>query len=416
MEFVTGVPLAVGAAALNILNAFLDDRRIAIAWYGEDYKIFTSKTWINGRISICITNVFSVAESDCVRLIRDSIENSHNWHASRRMRGGECCWLPIYRSLSQNEPQAFVFDAHRAIFSLGAVGSVPAARIDLWGLIVMAYANGAKQSVSTESGAYIAVLRAKYFVLTIRRQALTDQAVAHIEPREKEHHTAHYMAEQAWRNLLEDGHSFGKADYSGWPLYTNLDTDSPPANLVNGEFDVQLRNEVLDDYRAAELKSKLDESLRKCRWLWDLSYNELITRTTWLDDTNNISRAAMVREYLEKALKFTESMTKGLLDLNYQIETHPGDALRSAVSLRDDPMQWFLVESKDRGQDWEIFNWNGYPRFPELMRWHEVVIALLRFLVRPTHIDGVLSSRGTGDTVLLAGPAIYSYDMITRLV
>src|SRR5579871_5738009 len=119
MEFVTGVPLAVGVGALHMLNAFLDDKRIAIAWYGKsDYKVFTRRRWIGGKFRICISHVFSLPETECVRLIRDSLESSQNWYASRSMHGGQCCWLPIYRSLRESHPSNVVADAQSAIFSL----------------------------------------------------------------------------------------------------------------------------------------------------------------------------------------------------------------------------------------------------------------------------------------------------------
>ena len=139
MEFAAGVPLAVGAAALRALNSYLYDKKVAIAWFGDDYEVFTSNKCVHGKLGICISHVFSVPETECVRLIADSLQNSQSWFWSRATRGGECCWLPMYRTLKGNT----IAKARSALFSLGAVGSLPAARIDAWGLVVMAYANGA---------------------------------------------------------------------------------------------------------------------------------------------------------------------------------------------------------------------------------------------------------------------------------
>jgi hypothetical protein len=151
MEFATGLPMAVGAAALRALNALLDDRRIAIAWYGKDYKKFTSRTWIRGLPGICISHVFSLREEDCRSLIRNSLENSQRWHTARG--DGACCWLPIYRHLERQFRESSVIEAQRALSSLGAVSSMPAARVDAWGLVVMAYANGATPSIEKSNGA-----------------------------------------------------------------------------------------------------------------------------------------------------------------------------------------------------------------------------------------------------------------------
>jgi hypothetical protein len=405
MEFVTGVPLAVGVAALHALNSFLDDKRIAVAWYGpNDYKVFTRKRWINGKLGVCISHVFSIPESECVRLIADSLQSSQGWYTSRSAFGGECCWLPIYRSLKEKQMRSVVADAQSASFSLGAVGSLPAARINLWGLVVMAYANGAKQSIPADNGSYFAVLRARYFVLTIRRQSLADQAVAHIEPREQPYYTAQFLDEQAWRNLLEDGHTFGRTKYSGWPSYTNLDTDNPPANLVNGELDVQIQNEVIDDLRAGELKRRLVESVRKSRRRWEDCHEEMNARTG-LIETQDPTRLSTIGAYQEKLLELTEAMKRGLEELVQIIETQPENAVECAQGLQNDPKQWFWYESKQLGQDWSSFEWEKYSQYGELMRWHSIIIVLIRFYVLSTKIDGVLSSRGTGDTALLADSA-----------
>jgi hypothetical protein len=406
VDFVAGVPLAVGVGALHLLNDYLDDRRIAIAWYGEaDHRVFTSRRWIKGKVGICISHVFSVRENESLRLIADSLESSQGWYMSRIAYGGECCWLPIYRSFRERHPDnPGVVDAQRAIFSLGAVGSLPAARMDLWGLIVMAYANGAHASITLDSGSYVAVLRARHFVLTVRRQSLTDQAVAHIEPRERAFYSAQPMNDQAWKNLLEHGHSFSKTDYSGWPLYTNLDTDNPPANLVNGELDVQLKNEVLDDTRVSELKERLITCTRQCRTHWNTCYKELKDRSQ-LMETHNGDRSYDISDYDNLLIQFKERMERKLNGLVSFIEKEPENAIEHAQNLRLDPIMWYDWAQSDR--DWKGLEWARVPRFLELMRWHGAIIVLVRFLILSTKIDSLLSSRGTGDTVLLADSAGY---------
>jgi hypothetical protein len=117
--------------------------------------------------------------------------------------------------------------------------------MDAWGLVVTAYSNGATAYLQQVEGSFLAVLRARHFVLTIRREHLTDQPVAHIEPRVNSL-SKRLMAQTAWENFLEDGHSFGRNEHIGWPLYGEYAGEQPPERLVLGELDNQLRAEIMD--------------------------------------------------------------------------------------------------------------------------------------------------------------------------
>lgn len=134
MEFVASLPLAVGASALRNLNEFLEDREIAQAWYGGDYKTFTKrKVFYKGRLSI--DNVFVVSDEDSEEMISHSLGVCHRWY---EQRGGECCWLPLYRALQTTYlAGTTVKKAETALSSLGTVSSLPAARLSLWGLVVL---------------------------------------------------------------------------------------------------------------------------------------------------------------------------------------------------------------------------------------------------------------------------------------
>jgi hypothetical protein len=398
-EFAAGVPLAVGVAALQALNSFLDDKRIAIAWYGAtDYKTFTRKKWISGRPAIYISHVFSVPESWSRRLIANSLENSQSWYWSRAMFGGECCWLPLYRTLEHAVRGTTIAEAQSAIFSLGSVGSLPAARMDMWALVVMAYANGANQSViSADKGAYVAVLRAKYFVLTIRRQGLTDQAIAHLEPREQPYNVAEPMLEQGWRNLLENGHSFGKSDFSGWPLYSVLDSDSPPETLITGELDVQLRNTIIDDTRYSDIHARLAQSVEKCCTLWHTCEMERRERGQFILQ-NRLETPLNVTEYGNALASFCRHTCDRLGALPYGAFQNPPRAIKEARNLKHDPMALYNLYKKN----WRHMGWDNCWLYPELMRWHDVITVLIRCIALPMRLDRVLSTRGTGDTILLA--------------
>jgi hypothetical protein len=97
MELASGIPIAVGATALRTLNSYLEDSRIAKAWYGKDYKTFTKRKFMKGSFSLCVKNVFVVREEDGEALIGSCLPVSHTWYGGRG--DGECCWLLLYRTL-----------------------------------------------------------------------------------------------------------------------------------------------------------------------------------------------------------------------------------------------------------------------------------------------------------------------------
>jgi hypothetical protein len=278
MEFVAGLPLAVGAAGLKLLNSLLEDERVARAWYGDEYKTFTKKKGVGTMVNYYISHVFTISEQDCPRMIDNSTTHSQSWHQYREKHKGECCWLPIYRSLKEQDAGlSTVAVAYEALGAIGALSSIPAARVDAWGLVVMAYANGAQARVNHDGGAYLAVLRAKYFVLTIRRKSLTDEPSAHLEPRSTAFHSAQTMDPGRWRSLFDEGHTLhGEVQ---WVLDSHSTNSEPPEALYRGTLDFQLSKAILDSAAVHELIRRLAEAVLMCRKLWAQARDALVKRS-----------------------------------------------------------------------------------------------------------------------------------------
>lgn len=105
---------------------------------------------------------------------------------------------------------------------------MPAARLDLWGLVVMAYSNGAwGEIISAIDGGFRATLYAKNFILDINQENINASTIGHLEPREHPADDREPLGTDETRYLLDHGQSFSIKDATiGWPL--NGDPASRP--------------------------------------------------------------------------------------------------------------------------------------------------------------------------------------------
>ena len=107
-----------------------------------------------------IRNIFTVREEDSEALIMGCLPVCHKWYSSHDE--GECCWLPLYRTLSETlNKKRFLQDAPSAVTSLGSVAALPAGRMNLWSLVVLAFANGGFPIMMRDGGAFKAVIYAR---------------------------------------------------------------------------------------------------------------------------------------------------------------------------------------------------------------------------------------------------------------
>ncbi|RDH13956.1 hypothetical protein M747DRAFT_270953, partial [Aspergillus niger ATCC 13496] len=238
--------LQVGVQALETLNNLLDEKEIAKTWYGENnYKDFTGKRFfpintLNKFGHRGIRKVFRIKKDTWHKVIQNCLTDCYNWyHQIKENYEGECCWLLLYRSLPEETKRDCLERSERSLSSIGIVSSLPAARVELWGLVVLAIANGAKVcSKVASTGGFYARLDAQNFVLTIW-ETNTGSATAHIEPREHPIESQPLTSPE-WNNLLWYGYSFGGHHHIfGWP-FISQETSEPPDDLVSN-----LRNQEL---------------------------------------------------------------------------------------------------------------------------------------------------------------------------
>lgn len=259
-----------GVEALKILNKWLDNNEVAQAWYGKDKDFFIKK---RNRISKLfrgkfkkpeIQYVFTIQKEDWQLVIKESLPVAHTWYRKRKDESGECSWLPLFWACRSPLGEDRVCSkADEAFTSLGIVSNLPAARLDLWGLVVMAYSNGGWSRVALSGdGGFNATLLCRNFILNISQSNVNAPTIGHLEPREHPAEDHEPLGIDDSRALLEHGHSFSTNNVSiGWPL--NGETDPPPLELADGQWDKILKKMVLDYFQVRKLKAKFHSGITK---------------------------------------------------------------------------------------------------------------------------------------------------------
>ncbi|KAL5356410.1 hypothetical protein BJX96DRAFT_186723 [Aspergillus floccosus] len=259
-----------GVEALRILNQWLDSEEVALAWYGKEKEVFLRKqNWLLKLLSGKykqpeIQNIFTIQKEDWQLVIEESLPVAHTWYRKRKDESGECSWLPLFWACRSPLGENRVLSkADKAFASLGIVSNLPAARLDLWGLVVMAYSNGARSRVAlSKDGGFNATLLCKNFILNVSQTNVNAPTIGHLEPREHPAEDHEPLGVDESRSLLAHGHSFSTNDASiGWPL--NGDIDPPPLELVDGQWDKTLKKMVLDYFQVCKLKVKFHNGIVK---------------------------------------------------------------------------------------------------------------------------------------------------------
>lgn len=258
-------------------------------------------------------------------------------------------------------------------------------------------------------------LRAKYFVLTIRRQSLTDQMIAHMEPRQYEVRTAVIMPLDDWQNLYFHGHSFSLAGIAQC-LLNDAPPVTPPPDMVTGSLDGQLRASVVDATVVATLEDRLRTSLQECYQLWFLCIQDAIQNRrayslhadmNWrvelrrYDDNGDLMQGRVQDMNTANTIRdLFGHVNNELKGIKSQLIDHKATSLGDTLELVD----MALKTPKELA---EFTYWYQSQRYEETMRWHNTIIAFSWALCLMKRIDKGLSSRGTGDTLLLADPNIH---------
>lgn len=211
-----------------------------------------------------IGRVFTIQKEDWQLVIKESLPVAHTWYRKRKDTSGECSWLPLFWACrTPLGVDRVCSKADQAFTSLGIVSNLPAARLDLWGLVVMGYSNGAwSRILLSRDGGFNATLLCKHFILSVSQSNVNAPIIGHLEPREHPAEDHEPLGMDETRYLLDHGHSFSTDNVSiGWPL--NGDSDPPPLELAVGQWDKMLRKVVLDYFQVCKLKEKFHHGVTK---------------------------------------------------------------------------------------------------------------------------------------------------------
>ncbi|KAF3396798.1 hypothetical protein DPV78_007998 [Talaromyces pinophilus] len=132
-------------------------------------------------------------------------------------------------NIDSHSPGVTTNEKYRStLLSFALISPLPATNMDLWGLIVLALANGADENFEeSANGGFCASLDGRDFVLTLRRESLLTPIFGHLEPRQHPEKGHRSLKEPEWTSLLEDGTTFDKSD--SWITWALQDGDPHPS-------------------------------------------------------------------------------------------------------------------------------------------------------------------------------------------
>jgi hypothetical protein len=392
METAANVPLAVGVHALKILNQWLENKEIAKAWYGSNVDEFT-KTWSTGSATLRniretlsaspsthVEKAFTIHNNQWPELIRKSLDKCHSWHDQRY--DGECCWLPLYRVMKQNDNSSnnknnVLKPANSNPSFIGTMSSLPAAHLEAWGLVVMAYATGGTLRFLEANGGFHATFDTHYFVLVIKRENMASQTVAHLTATAGKAAEFRSYSEHEWRMLFETGCSREESDDLFRWYHDSCSLREPPEELINGELNRRIEWTIIDDRYAQEMKDKLRDSICDCYETW-----EKLEREHWTCEFIK-TRADQIKANLLK--------TK-LLSADEKISSYCKEMTAKDLT-RYSEKQLRLVRD-------EVDN---IPPLKDVVPLHKMIVSFLKLLFLSKRIPPQLSTRDTGESLLLAG-------------
>lgn len=385
MDAMASVALVVGARALDALNHWVEDRETAISWYGKEaHKKFTTRKWF-WPFQLKIRKVLSIRNDNWQKVIESCLSGTGTWYRQAQKDSGECCWLPIYHSLPKETKKDCLLDPKRSLTSLGMVKSLPAARMDAWGLTVLALANGAKPEVSSANGGYFVLLDGNHFVLTMWQENIAAPVIGHIEPKQSSSLDYNQLTSPEWNMLLWHGHSFNQHNHIfGWPL-NGIPPQEPPEDLVTHSRDGEIEQLVMDHVWVKRLQGQLRQALYRCYDSWEAIK---IHQPGPNQALNN--RIDLIQRHI-LALKLI------LVDDVQPAETALVDEVREMDVLHYTVKELkFIKDEINKREAW----FEGLER--NVLPAQKTVVALTRLLTLPQKVPKVLSTRGTGTYISIA--------------
>ncbi|EAS29582.3 uncharacterized protein CIMG_08328 [Coccidioides immitis RS] len=380
MDPVAGAPLVIGIEALRTLDDWLETEDIVKAWYGADCNTFCelSVSRSTGEEKPRLAKVFAIDNERWPDVIRISLEKAQNWW--RAHSSGQCCWLPLYRSLSEQMPGAFIKGVTDGISCIGIANSLPAARMDFWGLVVLGYANGGIPRVVRDSAmaSYRATFDCRNFTLVIWQNSLNSMAVAHIIPKRHTSFDRHSLDSKKWQLLLNTGTTVIQHED---PLtrWIEQDAPKPPYELLGKDWDQNIQCTIFDYRFIKYMKDKLRQSIYYAHGAWR------DVQSRYLDDLFIQNQASQISKNLLKS--------KVILDL----ETW--NSFCDEMVSKEDVLHYSQRQLHQLQGEVE----RGNIKLNNLLQWHKNIFAFHKLLIISHQIPEELETRGMGRMVLLAG-------------
>lgn len=339
-------------------------------WYGKEYATFTKVKYVKGKYSFCVIKVFKVTDLDVFERMIDK-STASLW---LRQRKGEHCWLPLYRAIQ--DPKVVV--DKEAKLALKPKPSHGAAELSMWGLVVMAYADGATATVPSVAEGFKADFNAKHFVLELRQKKNSDQFDATLKPREAPLSTARPLAKSVWMSLLEKGNSFGDNEALKWLLEDDTNrAETPPDDLFSGDRDNEIRDHIIDHDYVRETEGRLStvikehlDQLQQCR-------KQIRDRLQRKSESSPSQESKEAERIFTKLLNDLKRLGFLLSSLVKGEKIGQADALRLTKRCVPTPLR----------------RWRKWIDYDKLQQRHVVIEALVKVLSLPNRVHEKLSTK-----------------------
>ncbi|GIJ92121.1 hypothetical protein Asppvi_011097 [Aspergillus pseudoviridinutans] len=324
--------------------------------------------------------VFTVKNDFWEELIGRALLQCKEWHEDRN--NGQCCWLPLYRSLEDKRRAKFLDDAESALSWIGTTTSLPAARLDSWGLVTLGFADGGTlRIVQDRSGTgYRATFEAEHFTLVIRQESLNTTSVAHITPHQHPLPKPG-ISEGAWKTLYRTGSSVDRHD--DLIAWIGNQPIRPPPKLVDGSWDNKIGKAIFDYQFTKNMKKKLRCAIFNCYDAWEASLHSY---------PNDPFLTRHARPIMKNLRKFKVFVDGSWSDYCQEI-TSEEDILHYSEKQLE-----IVGSHPSANAGFEV------DKLKLAFEQHKIILALQKLLLLSVRIPEQLSTKGTGEMLLLAGP------------
>lgn len=291
--------------------------------------------------------------------------------------------------MESKQRKHFLENAESALSWIGTATSLPAARLESWGLVTLAFAdNGSLRVVQDPSGtSYRATFYARHFTLVIRQESLNAPAVAHITPHPHPLPTTEVPGLD-WKVLLETGSSIKTDDdLLAWPDNSNAKL-KPPTSLLDGTWENNLKRIISDYHFTKDMEMQLRRAIFRCYDTWEFALE------SHPEDGFIRQYATRIMQNLRKFKVFTDC--RGCRDRGWR--DYCGEITESDDVLH---YSWRMSEILN-SHPMAKAGFSENHTLQTVVEQHNLIASLLKLLLLPVRIPNQLSTRGTGEMLLLA--------------